>query len=361
VKVAYDLAPVALSRAGERRSTLGLLRALRAREDVAVEAIALSRRVPRSFAQRLMWQAAAEGLYYPLLVGRRVRAAGAELLHYPRHLVTPDLGGGVPRGVTVADALVLRMPEHFSRLIADRYRVLARSIVRRADRIITPSLSSRDDLAELLGADPDRIRVTPWGVEDHFEPRAVDPGEVAERFGFSAPFVLCLGTLEPRKNLVGAVRAFERVQSAFPDHSLAIIGGRGWKAGEFERLLAGTPARVARTGYVAERDLPLLYSAADCFLFPSFGEGFGLPVLEAMACGTPVVTSDRTSLSEVAADAAVLVDPASVESISAALTEVLGSAALRARLAEQGLERSREFTWARCAEATVSVYRELVP
>ena len=258
------------------------------------------------------------------------------------------------------DVLALRMPQYFSRLIAERFRVLARSVVRRADLVITGSASSRDDIAELLGADPAKIRVTPYGVEPAFAPLEADPDEIERRFGVRPPYVLCVGTLEPRKNLAGAVRAFERVQGDFPDHALAIIGGKGWKRAELERVMAGTKARVVRTGYVADDDLPLLYSAADLFLFPSFGEGFGFPVLEAMACGAPVIAGNTTSLPELAGDAALLVDPASEEAIAAAVREVLGSSDVGERLSVAGLERSRGFSWERCAEQTVGVYRELV-
>jgi glycosyltransferase involved in cell wall biosynthesis len=359
VRVGYDCTPIALSRAGERRYALALLHALYQRRDLRVMPLSMSRRVPQSLAQRLVWQAAAESLYFPLLQGRQLREAHADLLHQPRHLVTPQLGVSVPRVVTVHDVLALRMPEYFSRLISERYRVLARSVVRRADLVVTGSSSSRDDIAELLAVDPDRIRVTPYGVEGHFRPREVDPDELEARFGVRQPFVACVGTLEPRKNLVGAVRAFERVQGRFPRHGLAIIGGKGWKSAPFERLLAQTRAPVVRTGYVADDDLPLLYSAADCFLFPSFGEGFGFPVLEAMACGAPVVAGDRTSLPDLVGDAALLVDPGSVDAIADALARVLGSAETRAELGRRGRERSRGFTWEACAEATVAIYREL--
>jgi glycosyltransferase involved in cell wall biosynthesis len=360
LRVAYDVAPIALSRAGERRYALALLRALRDRNDLTVITLTLSRRVPRSFIQRLVWQAAAEGLYYPLLEGRQLRAVDAELLHQPRHLVPPELGVRVPRVVTVHDVLALRMPEHFSRLIAERFRVLARSVVRRAALVVTGSSSSREDIAELLRVDPARIRVTPYGVEPRFAPRAVDPELLSRRFRVSPPYVLCVGTLEPRKNLAGAVRAFGRVQDEFPEHTLAIIGGGGWKRADFERLMAATSARVVRTGYVDDDDLPLLYSAADCFLFPSFGEGFGFPVLEAMACGAPVLTSDRTSLPELVGETALLVDPDSTEAIAEALRGLLGAPEERARLSRLARERSRRYTWEECAEQTVGVYRELV-
>jgi glycosyltransferase involved in cell wall biosynthesis len=360
VKVGYDTAPLALNQAGERRYAAALLNALEARGDVEITRLTLVRRRPRGLAQRLAWQAAAEGLYYPLLVGRRARAAGVELVHHPRHLVPPELGLGVPSVVTVHDVLPLRTPEHFSQLIARRYSVLARVSTRRAARVITGSEHSRDEIAELLDVPVERIRVTPYGVEPVFRPVDADLDRLARRFGVRPPYVLCVGTLEPRKNLTGAVRAFERIHAEFPDHSLVLIGGRGWKSRELERLLSATSAPVVRTGYVEEEELVELYSGADCFLFPSFAEGFGFPALEAMACGTPVVAGAGSSLPEVVGDAGLLADPGSTEAIADALRRVLGSPELRDDLRSRGLERSRAFTWERCAEATAVVYRELV-
>ena len=359
MRVGYDTAPLALNLAGERRYAAALLRALEARGDVEMAHLGLTDRRPRSFPQRLAWQAAAEAVYYPLLIGRQARAAGVALVHHPRHLVPPELGLSVPSVVTVHDVLPLRTPEHFSQLIARRYAVLARLSARRAARVVTGSEHSRDEIAELLDVPLERIRVTPYGVEPLFRPVEADLELLAERFGVTPPYVLCVGTLEPRKNLTGAVRAFERAHAAFRDHSLVLIGGRGWKGGELERLLRETRAPVIPTGYVSEEGLVALYSSADCFLFPSFAEGFGFPVLEAMACGTPVVAGDRSSLPEVVGDAGLLVDPASTEALADAVRRVLGSAELRHDLSRRGLERSRLFTWERTADATVDVYREL--
>lgn len=361
MRLGYDTAPLALSQAGERRYAAALLAALDARDDVEVTRLSLSRRRPRSFGQRLAWQAAAEGLYYPLQLARKARAAGVELVHHPRHLVPPEPGLRVPSVVTVHDVLPLRMPETFSGLIARRYRFLARLATRRAARVVTGSEHSRTDIAELLGVPVERIRVTPYGVEPHFRPVEPDLERLHTRFGVRPPYVLCVGTLEPRKNMVGAVRAFERAQRSFSDHSLVLIGGRGWKPAEFERLVEGTSVPLVRAGYVDDEELVQLYSGADCFLFPSFGEGFGFPVLEAMACGAPVVSGDRTSLPELVGDAGLLVDPHSTEALAEALERMLGSPELREQLQRRGIERSGRYTWEATAATTMTVYRELAP
>jgi glycosyltransferase involved in cell wall biosynthesis len=361
MRIGFDIAPLALNRAGERRYTGALLAALSARSDIDVLPLTPFGRDPRSFRERLAWQAFAELVYYPALVDRRAAARGADLLHFPRHLVPPRIAGRAPYVITVHDVLPLRTPDHYSRLIRARYRALATHAARGATRVLTGSSHSRDEIVGLLGVSEERVVVTPYGVEACFRPDVPDAAERVRRHGVSAPYVLCVGTLEPRKNLVGAVRAFERIADRFPDHSLAVIGGRGrgWGAGTFEELVGQTSARVTLLGYVADEDLPALYAAADCFVFPSFAEGFGFPVLEAMACGTPVVTSDTTSLPELTGGAALLVDPADVDAIAEAVAAVISSDRVRAERREVGLRRAAEYTWERCADATVAAYRSV--
>jgi glycosyltransferase involved in cell wall biosynthesis len=349
VRVGFDIAPLSLNRAGERRYALALLRALRAGGEVELRELTLLRRAPRGILQRVVYQAAAEAVYYPFLLGPRARRAGVDLVHHPRHLVPPELGLPGPSIVTVHDVLPLSEPEHYSQLILRRYRVLARSAAGRARLVLTGSRHSAGEIARRLDVDPERIRVTPYGVEERFRP--VTPPE-------RGPYVLCVGTMEPRKNLIAALRAFERAGADFPEHSLVLVGGKGWKNQALERALADSPARVERPGHVSEDELVRLYSGADCFLFPSLAEGFGFPVLEAMACGAPVIASDRASLPELVGDAGVLVDPADADALAGALAEVLSSADRRADLRRRGLERSRRFRWEECARLTVAAYRE---
>ena len=349
MRVGFDIAPVSMNRAGERRYAIELLDALRALGEPQIAELTLARHEPGGMLHRLAYQGLAEAVYYPFLLGRRARRAGVDLVHHPRHLVPPELGLPGPSIVTVHDVLPLSRPEHFSRLILYRYRALARWAVRRARLVLTGSRHSAGEIATRLGVPPERIRVTPYGVGDRFRPVPVDPGE---------PYVLCVGTLEPRKNLAGAVAAFEAVSASFPEHRLVVVGGRGWKRGGLERALGTSAARIDRRGYVSDEELVRLYSGADCFLFPTLGEGFGFPILEAMACGAPVVTSDRDGLPELAGGAAVLADPEDAEGLASALASVLSSAERRADLRERGIERSGSFSWAECARLTVAAYRE---
>lgn len=180
------------------------------------------------------------------------------------------------------------------------------------------------------------------------------------RQGLVRPYVLAVGNLEPRKNLPGLLRAFARLAPEVP-HDLVLVGAEGWLTGEIHATLdeLRLGGRVRMTGFVEDADLPAWYGAADLFVYPSLYEGFGLPVLEAMACGAPVVTSNVSSLPEVAGDAALLVDPSDVDSIAEEMRRGLTDAALALDLRRRGQLRAADFTWDRTAEQTVAVYREV--
>ncbi len=176
-------------------------------------------------------------------------------MHHPRHLVPPELGLRVPSVVTVHDVLPLAEPEHFSQLILRRYELLARTAVRGAALVLTGSRHSAGEIVARLGVADERIRVTPYGVEERFRRVTPEPGWLHERFGIASPYVLLVGTLEPRKNLAGAVRAFDEVHRQFPDHVLVIAGGAGWKSSAFEHVVGASEGPVVRTGYVSDEEL----------------------------------------------------------------------------------------------------------
>jgi glycosyltransferase involved in cell wall biosynthesis len=350
MRVGFDIAPMSMNTAGERRYAGALLEALRKLDGIEPVELTLARMEPGGMPKRFAYQALAEALYYPFLLGMKARRARVEIVHHPRHLVPPELGLPCPSVVTVHDVLPLSEPEHYSQLILRRYRALTRMAAGRAQRVLTGSEHSAAEIAEHLRIEPGRICVTPYGVDPRFRPvEARQEGD---------PYVLCVGTLEPRKNLIAALRAFERVAPS--GTRLMIVGGRGWKNNELERALSSSPAKVERRGHVSEDELVRLYSGALCFLFPSLGEGFGFPLLEAMACGAPVVSSNRSGLGELAGDAALLVDPQDEAALADALKSVLESPQLRAQLRERGLERARQFTWERCARLTVEAFHEVL-
>jgi glycosyltransferase involved in cell wall biosynthesis len=231
-----------------------------------------------------------------------------------------------------------------------------------ASRIICVSSYTGERLAERFPATRDRIRVIGEGVDDRFRPQP--EGAVRsfrDSYALDRPYVLFVGVLEPRKNLDRLVRAYElAVARTGAPHLLVLIGAIGWKQEAALRAIEQSPLsdRIRLLGYVPERHLPAAYSGADAFLYPSLHEGFGLPPLEAMACGVPVLTSNVTSLPEVVGDAAICVDPSDVEAIAWELERLLSDTALRAQLAARGLRRAQEFCWDKVAERTMAVYEE---
>ena len=243
-------------------------------------------------------------------------------------------------------------------------RLLIRSLVprvaRRASAVITPTQSARADIIRVLGLPPDRVHVVSGGVDPAFRridtPGALDP--VRRRYGLDRPFILSVGTLEPRKNLGRLTRAFGQLRAQGRQEELVLVGRNGWGRDEARRVAdeLGIATAVRTLGYVPESDLPALYALARVVAFPSLYEGFGFPIVEAMACGTPLLTSNRSAMAEVGRDAALLVDPTAVGSIADGLAALLDDQPLRDRLRGAGLRRAASLSWQTVAERTVAVY-----
>ncbi len=301
---------------------------------------------------RILWE---QGLQ-PWVI-RRERLHLLHALAYVTPVIAP-----CPTVVTVHDLSFVRYPEAFRPLNRLYLRVMTRRSVFRARRIITDSRSTQNDLVTLWGVSADRISVVPIGVEGDYRPAPAAEVEAFRRHrGLPDRFVLYLGTLEPRKNVTAAIAAFARWVQATGDRKtwLVVAGAKGWYYQTvFARVQAlGLADRVLFPGYVPAAELPAWYRAAEVFVYPSLYEGFGLPPLEAMACGTPVITSNTSSLPEVVGDAALLVDPYDVEAIAEALARLLEDEELRQRLREAGLARARQFSWERTARETLAAYR----
>jgi glycosyltransferase involved in cell wall biosynthesis len=230
------------------------------------------------------------------------------------------------------------------------------------DAILAYSEATRRDVERLLDAPADKVTVAPMAVDEGFEPmdRAEAQAAVRREWGVAAPFLLFVSTLEPRKNVVGLLEGFARLRDRIP-HSLVLIGGVGWKAEPIfealDRLRLGD--RVVRPGYVPHRRLPVWYAAADAFVFPTLYEGFGLPLLEALACGCPVVASNSSSVPEVTGGAALLCGPDDTEALAANVLRVLEDDALRADLVDRGRAHAARYSWRAMAEATWGVYQRL--
>ena len=285
-----------------------------------------------------------------------------DLFHEPDFVLPPTLPH-TPTVLTVHDLTFVRDPESaFPRLRRYLNRVVPRSVAR-ATHVLADSAATKNDLVELFQTSPDKITVLYGGVDARFAP-VRDPERLAAvrakyNIGLD-PFILGIGTIQPRKNFRRLVQAFSHLPSpAFASGlKLVIAGGKGWLYddifAEVKRL--GLEGCVLFPGFVDDDDLPALYSAAEVLAFPSIYEGFGLPILEAMACGTPVVTSVTSSLPELAGDAALLVEPTDVDAIAAALHRVLQEDDLRRKLVAAGFDQARKFTWEKAAEQLLEMY-----
>ena len=283
---------------------------------------------------------------------------GAQVVHSPHY--TMPLRSGRPVVVTLHDATVFTDPEHHSTGRGPFFRSAIRTSLRRAARCIVPSTATRDELVRVAEADPAQLDIAPHGVDPQafHVPTEAEQRRVQARLGIAdAPYIAFLSTLEPRKNVPGLVRGWIRAcEGREQPPALVLAGGSGWDV-EIDRVLAEVPPhlRVVRPGYLRYQDLPGFLGGADVVAYPSFGEGFGLTVLEAMACGAAVLTSRRLALPEVGGDAVAYTetDP---DAIAASLSALLDDRARRQQLSEAGAERAQQFTWQRSADAHLASY-----
>lgn len=302
-----------------------------------------------------VWQRAQIPLPVELITGP------LDVFHSP-DFTLPPVRRGTRTLLTVHDLSFIRDPNSAAPVLRHYLNKVVPRSVARADHVLADSRATRDDLIELYKTPPEKISVLYSGVNANFRP-VTDPARLAAvrakyQLG-DAPFILAVGTLQPRKNYVRLIQAFTRLpQSLISNLQLLIVGGKGWLYdsifAEVERLKLQT--RVLFPGFVDDADLPALYSAARVLAYPSLYEGFGLPMLEAMACGTPVVTSTASCLPEVAGEAALCVPPTEVDALTHALDKAVNDESVRAELVTKGLARAKEFTWERAARELVRRY-----
>ncbi|MBO0721729.1 MAG: glycosyltransferase family 4 protein [Blastocatellia bacterium] len=298
----------------------------------------------------------------PVALEFELRMRPVDILHVQ---FTAPLFCPVPVLATIHDLAFEHMPETFTRRGSLQLKFTVRWTARRAARIATVSEYSRQDLIKTYKLPPEKVVVTHNGIGPHFSPQPASGDEdrkLRRRFGIERDFILVVGSLQPRKNLVRLIRAYSALRRRLPDfaYQLVVVGRKLWLASEIFAEVSKQEwgKDVIVTGYVPDEDLPAFYRAARAFVYPSLFEGFGIPPLEAMACGTPVVTSNTSSLPEVAGDAALLIDPYDEQELANALFRIVNDEPLRAFLRERGIEQSKKFTWRNAAEKTLQLYKE---
>lgn len=365
MRIAFDARTLNAPKTGDRTVTLGLLHgmcALAEREDL--ELIAVSDRpvaagllpeTPRLGVHVAAWP---RGYAWTLLAfPRALRSVGADIavLQYMAPLRLP-----CPFTTFIHDTVWRSMPQTFpwrDRVLLDAF---IPATIAHAAAVCTGSAFAA---GEIIGHYPQatgKVHVIPYGIEARYRPVTDDEElqRVRAKYDLPARFILSVGVLQPRKNVEGLVRAYQRLPLGLREsHGLVVVGRPGWLVGHLPNLVSTAGPGVHFTGYVEDGDLPALYTLAECFAYPSLYEGYGLPPLEAMACGTPVLTSDAASLPEVAAGAALCVNPTDVGAVSEGLARLLTDAALRQELIARGHERAAELTWEGAARALLAVLR----
>ncbi len=291
-----------------------------------------------------------------------VRQHGLTLFHGTNYSV--PLWQRCPTIVTIHDLSLLLHAETHEEHLARRARLRLPTMTRIATHILTDSESVRAEICEHLGIAPAKITAVPLAPRRAFRPVVQAAARAAcGRLGVADEFILFVGTVEPRKNLLTLVRAFDELfRTTALRPQLVIAGQKGWRTDELFKYVAASAlkARILFTGYIADEDLAALYSACRVCVYPSLYEGFGLPPLEAMACGAPVITSRIPVIIETVGQAAHLIEPTNVGELTARLVELLTDADARTHFSAAGLVRAAEFTWARTARMTLEVYREVL-
>ena len=300
------------------------------------------------------------------LLPRRLKKINLDIIHDPTAIAPFPKNALFKKIVTILDITPYLFPETHPFLTKWQFRRAIKRIRADIDLIITISQNTKNDLIKYFGVSPVKIKVVYLGVSKKYR---IIPDEdllerVRQKYNLPKKFILCVGTLEPRKNISTLIRIFHFLRTSqnerFQQEHLIIAGKRGWKYdGIFETVTQlGLEKFVHFTDFVDQKDLPNLYNLAEVFVYPSLYEGFGLPPLEAMACGCPIITSNSSSLPEVAGDAAIMINPQNVNAFAGAIKRVLTDENLRKEMIEKGLKQAKKFSWEKCAKETLKVYRE---
>lgn len=284
-------------------------------------------------------------------------------LYHATDFVLPPVRQSTRTIVTVHDLSFVRVPETATPTLKQYLDIVVPRSVHRADHVLADSAATKADLIDLYQLRPEKITVLLSGVDPRFKPVTGDTSGVLERYNIPRkPYIFSIGTVQPRKNYGRIVEALANLRAAKRDIDLVIAGGKGWLDAPLYQTIAhtGMSDYVHMIGFADDADIPALYSAATCVAFPSLYEGFGFPVLEAMACGTPVVTSNISSLPEVAGDAALMIDPYDIDALTDALQKLITDDALRTRLITLGFAQSAQFSWEEAARSLRQIYQRVL-
>jgi len=365
-RVAVDIHQIGLRQTGNETYIRNLVEQLAILAPPELEFVCFTTQ-PESRLPMLNWPGPVKRLWphtpllrIPCSFPLALRQMAADIAHF--QYVSPPYSP-CPAVVMVHDISFELFPECFNPLSRKRMQLLIPRSARKAARVLTVSEFSKRQLVETYHLPEDHVVVTHNGVSPQFRPLESLAPAVARlaALGVVQPFILGVGNLQPRKNLVRLLQGYARLRKQCdPPHRLVLVGQKAWRGHQVEAEITrlGLGDWVDMPGYVDGDSLVALYNAAEIFVYPSLYEGFGLPVVEAMACGTPVITSNVSSLPEVAGEAALLVDPLSVEELGVAMERLLDDSALRVALREKGLRRAQDFSWRQLAEQTVAVYRQ---
>jgi glycosyltransferase involved in cell wall biosynthesis len=298
----------------------------------------------------------------PLTLSAELRRNPVDVLHV--QFTAPPFSP-CPVVVSIHDLSFEHLPQTFKWRSRKQLRITVRRTARQASQVIALSQYARNDIVRTYEVSPDRISVIPLAAGDHFRPIRDEEElqRVRQTYGIEGEYMLSVGAIQPRKNLGRLVAAYSHLRGAKPEGKLpklVLVGKCAWLYDETLHAIKELELSdsIILTGYVPGSDLPALYSGALCFIYPSYFEGFGLPPLEAMQCGVPVIVGNRTSLPEVVGDAGVLVDPFDVNALAAAIEKVESDSNLRAELSVQGLARAKLFKWRETARQTLAVYQK---
>lgn len=299
----------------------------------------------------------------PLILSAELRRNPVDVLHV--QFTAPPLSP-CPVVVSIHDLSFEHLPETFKRRSRMQLRLTVRQSARKAAQVLALSEFVRKDIIETYRIPPERVTTIPIAAPSQFRPvlNEKDLQRVRHNYGIRGDYILSVGSIQPRKNLRRLIQSYSRLREALPGvklPTLVLVGKRAWLFGDTLRAIEQSSVgdQILLTDYVPETDLPALYSGALCFIYPSYFEGFGLPPLEAMQCGTPVIVGDRTSLPEVVADAGLQVNPFDENAITAALVRVLDNPDLRHDLSVKGLQRAAKFSWLETAKRTLKVYEQV--